>query len=186
MDGHVACVAVAGRFARLNPGAQAPLSAFPALATLRRPHPRTAALVDHPQRLPARTRLVAAVAALMLAVPVALATRLTPDARGWGTHEQLGLAPCWFRQWSGRACPTCGMTTAWAYAVRGDALAAVESNAGGAVLLVATVGAAAWLVAVAATGRPLGGRPPLRWAVSAATAWLVVTLADWARRLAGG
>jgi hypothetical protein len=129
---------------------------------------------------------VAAVAALTLTAPVALATRLTPDARGWGTHEQLGFAGCWFRQWSGRACPTCGMTTAWAYAVRGEALAAVESNVGGVLMLVATVGTAAWLAMVAATGRPLGGRPRLRWAVWTGTAWLIVTLADWARRLAGG
>jgi hypothetical protein len=78
------------------------------------------------------------------------------------------------------------MTTAWAYALRGDAFAAVNANLGGALLLVATFGGAAWLAAVAATGRPLGWPPQLRWVVVVATAWMVVTLVDWARRLADG
>ncbi|NBO19844.1 MAG: DUF2752 domain-containing protein, partial [Proteobacteria bacterium] len=38
---------------------------------------------------------------------------LTPDARGLGTHEQLGLPPCGFYLWYGLPCPSCGMTTSW-------------------------------------------------------------------------
>jgi hypothetical protein len=142
--------------------------------------------VDDPHRLTTRGRLIAAALGLALAAPVALATRLTPDPRGWGTHEQLGWARCWFREHVGRPCPMCGMTTAWAYAVRGDALAAVEANAGGAVLLATTVAAALWLAGVAATGRLAPARLRGRWIAAAATAWLVVTLLDWARRLVGG
>ena len=119
---------------------------------------------------------------LALVALIATATRLTPDPRGWGTHEQLGAAPCWFHQTTGHPCPACGMTTAWAYAVRGNALAAVNANAAGAILLLACMVASLWSLAAAATGRWLGRRPRVRTAVWLATAWLVVALADWARR----
>jgi hypothetical protein len=136
-------------------------------------------------RLAPPGRVLAGLAALVLIALVALATRLEPDERGWGTHEQIGWARCWMQQHWGRPCPTCGMTTAWAYAVRGDALAAVDANAGGLVLLVATLMTAAWLAVGAVTGRMVGGWPRPRTATWLATAWLVVTLMDWARRLAG-
>jgi hypothetical protein len=135
-------------------------------------------------RLSWRGRLAPGIAAIALVSPVALATQLTPDGRGVGTHEQLGWTPCWALQRWNRPCPTCGMTTAWAYAVRGDALAAVDANAGGAVLLVATLATAGWLAVAAATGRLVGGMPRPRMMAWLATAWLVVTLVDWARRLA--
>jgi hypothetical protein len=77
------------------------------------------------------------------------------------------------------------MTTAWAYAVRGDALAAVDANAGGAALLIATFGAAGWLSCGVVTGRLATGWLTPRRAAWLATAWLVVALVDWARRLAG-
>lgn len=53
--------------------------------------------------------------ALALAAPFALllANRLlAPDPRGFGTHEQLGLQPCWPMQHWGLPCPGCGVTTA--------------------------------------------------------------------------
>lgn len=34
-----------------------------------------------------------------------------PDPRGFGTHEQLGLAPCRTMEWAGIPCPGCGVTT---------------------------------------------------------------------------
>jgi hypothetical protein len=139
---------------------------------------------DDAVRLPWRSRMAAGLAAIVLLGPVALATRLMPDSRGWGTHEQLGSTPCWAQRMWNRPCPTCGMTTAWAYAVRGDALAAVDVNSGGAVLLVATLATASWLAVAAATGRLVGGWPRPRTAAWLATTWLVVTLMDWARRLA--
>jgi hypothetical protein len=78
------------------------------------------------------------------------------------------------------------MTTAWAYAVRGNALAAVEASAAGTLLLLASLFASAWLLAVAALGGWLGGRPRPRTAAWVATAWLVVALAEWARRCVEG
>jgi len=34
-----------------------------------------------------------------------------PDPRGFGTHEQFGLAPCRTMEWAGIPCPGCGVTT---------------------------------------------------------------------------
>ena len=36
---------------------------------------------------------------------------MDPDPRGFGTHEQLGLAPCRTMEWIGIPCPGCGVTT---------------------------------------------------------------------------
>lgn len=57
--------------------------------------------------------LIGAASALL-----ATARWLTPAANGWGTHQQLGLPPCFFHQMMGIPCPTCGMTTSFAHTVR--------------------------------------------------------------------
>ncbi|MBS1806800.1 MAG: DUF2752 domain-containing protein [Acidobacteria bacterium] len=49
---------------------------------------------------------------------LAIARWLSPSPNGWGTHQQLGLPPCFFHQMTGIPCPTCGMTTSFAYTVR--------------------------------------------------------------------
>ena len=54
-----------------------------------------------------------------LSIGFLLATYLTPDPRGLGTHEQLGLPPCTFKTWTGIPCPSCGCTTCFALFVRG-------------------------------------------------------------------
>ena len=43
---------------------------------------------------------------------------LKPAAIGYGTHTQLGLPPCWFLTLMHIPCPSCGMTTSFAYAIR--------------------------------------------------------------------
>jgi hypothetical protein len=61
--------------------------------------------------------------------------RASPDARGHGTHEQLGLPPCgWALQ--GYPCPTCGATTAACYVVHGNLLRALLAHPFGAVVAV--------------------------------------------------
>lgn len=35
----------------------------------------------------------------------------SPDERGYGTHEQLGLPPCMTMELAGFPCPGCGVTT---------------------------------------------------------------------------
>lgn len=57
-----------------------------------------------------------------------LAAAVEPDARGYGTHTQLGLPPCGFLLLTGSPCPGCGLTTAFAYGVRGHWAMAASSN----------------------------------------------------------
>src|SRR5207302_1856701 len=61
-------------------------------------------------------------AAAALVTLLATARMLSPDDRGHGTHEQLGLPPCTFYLTFGRPCPACGMTTSWAWLLRGNAV----------------------------------------------------------------
>jgi hypothetical protein len=51
-------------------------------------------------------------------VVLTIARVLSPSPNGLGTHQQLGLPPCFFHQMTGIPCPTCGMTTSFAHTVR--------------------------------------------------------------------
>lgn len=66
---------------------------------------------------------------------------LHPDARGYGTHEQVGLGPCGFPVYVGLPCPSCGMSTAFAYTVRGQWLRAAYAQPMGWLVCVATMAA---------------------------------------------
>ncbi|MCG8450556.1 MAG: DUF2752 domain-containing protein [Pirellulales bacterium] len=125
--------------------------------------------------------LLAAVAAGGLLLLMA-ARYLEPDPRGFGTHEQLGLTPCYFRQSTGHICPTCGMTTAWAHALRGDIGRAASTNLGGALLCLLVLWGAPWLMISTIMGRPWGVKLAPKVLLVIATAWLAVTLLDWLRR----
>ncbi len=111
-----------------------------------------------------------------------LARNLEPDPRGFGTHEQLGLTPCFFQQWTGHVCPTCGATTAWAYAVRGQLTQAVTVNLGGTLLCAATTIAVPWLLVSATVGRWIVCRLQGRVLLLVGTSWLLVVLLDWWQR----
>lgn len=56
------------------------------------------------------------------------ALAIEPDARGYGTHTQLGLPPCGFRLLTGSLCPGCGLTTAFAHGIRGEWSLAASAN----------------------------------------------------------
>lgn len=61
---------------------------------------------------------------------------IEPDARGYGTHTQLGLPPCGFLLLTGSPCPGCGLTTAFAHGVRGEWVLAATANPIGLVLFI--------------------------------------------------
>ena len=140
----------------------------------------TPTLPDARMRL--ASRLLAAGAGILGLALVIAARGLEPDPRGYGTHEQLGLSPCFFQEWTGRVCPACGTTTAWAHALRGDIRQAAAANLGGTLLCAVVVVGAPWLLSSAFAGRWLVVRPTLRWVLAAGTAWLAVALLDWLRR----
>lgn len=131
-----------------------------------------------------RVLLVLAGGALL--APLLIATQLTPSSRGMGTHQQLGLPACSLVQICGIRCPACGMTTSWAWMVRGRLLQAVRVNSGGALLAVIAAVMAPWLLGSGFRGRWLWGPPRETVALAIAVAVMVVTLVDWIVRVRGG
>ncbi len=63
-----------------------------------------------------------------------VARMVSPDPRGFGTHQQFGLPPCSVRTVFGYPCPGCGMTTCFAHFVRGEFAEATRANLAGVVL----------------------------------------------------
>lgn len=61
---------------------------------------------------------------------------LEPSGDGFGTHQQLGLPPCTSVALFGMKCPSCGMTTSWSLATRGEFIEAGRVNCGGLLLAV--------------------------------------------------
>jgi|HubBroStandDraft_6_1064221.scaffolds.fasta_scaffold703625_2 hypothetical protein len=82
-----------------------------------------------------------------------IATRLVPSPTGMGTHTQLGLDQCQFALRTGLPCPSCGMTTSYAWFARGNFPASFYVQPMGALLALGTIVMfwAAFYVAV--TGR---------------------------------
>lgn len=95
--------------------------------------PFTIPLVDGPVR-PAWDRFWAGTSVLLVALVVVALAGVTPDARGYNTHTQLGMAPCGWPTAYGMPCPTCGCTTAACMVVHGHWLDAVVTQPFGAVL----------------------------------------------------
>ena len=73
-------------------------------------------------------RLVWLSLACSSATTLAVAATLEPNLNGYGTHTQLGLPPCGFLLLTGSPCPGCGLTTAFAHAVRGSWGLAMSAN----------------------------------------------------------
>jgi hypothetical protein len=132
--------------------------------------------------------LALAVAALGLAALVVLRFGVAPDARGHGTHEQLGLPACASMELFGLPCPGCGVTTATAWAVRGELARAFLVQPFGLVVLLAiplfALYALQGLVRGRDLGRDLSALPKKPWLVLGSAlllaAWLyklVATLA---------
>lgn len=141
--------------------------------------PRASSVV----RMPASVRWWAASAAILGATLLATARGLEPDPRGYGTHEQLGLSPCLFQQWTNHVCPSCGITTAWAYAMRGDLRRAAAANVAGLLLWALTLAAVPWLLLAAIAGRWLLMPPTWPLVLGVGAVWIMVAVFDWLRRL---
>ena len=113
----------------------------------------------------AATRVWALFWLLLTGGLLTIAAILNPDPRGHGTHEQLGfgkfrLAPCGMYISTGYPCPTCGMTTAFAYTMRGNWVRAAAAQPSG-FLLALLCG----VVAIASAWTLVTGRNPLVWLI---------------------
>ena len=92
-------------------------------------------------------RVGAAVVALIGLAVLLAAAYVKPSPAGVGSHRQLGLHACGFYERTGYPCPTCGMTTAFAYTVRGRlgrALATQPAGALGALGCIVITAIAGW------------------------------------------
>jgi hypothetical protein len=135
-----------------------------------------------PASMPWSQRLLLVVVGGGLLALFAVAYAMSPDPRGYGTHQELGLPACWMVDVFGVRCPSCGMTTAWAHLVRGELIAALHANVGGALLAAASLLAAPWSLISGLRGRWLW-QPPSERVVLAAMAVIVsATLLDWCVR----
>jgi hypothetical protein len=91
-----------------------------------------------------RGRALLSVLSLGLIAGFCLAASLQPDPRGYGTHRQLGLPPCTVRLLFGIPCPSCGMTTSFAYLMRGQLGDAVRANPAGPFLALMCAALVPW------------------------------------------
>lgn len=132
----------------------------------------------------AAPRMVAAAVALAAAGPLVLAAWLEPAAAGLGTHEQLGLPACGWVAAAGIPCPSCGMTTAFAHAARGDLLGSFLVQPAGAILALA----AAMVAVVAAFTAATGAKSwEVLWSSLSPRVWtvlIVVVILAWVYKIA--
>ncbi len=138
------------------------------------------------ERLGPRSRLALAALAAAIVVVLGLARALKPDPRGFGTHSQLGLSPCTFRELTGQPCPSCGMTTAFSWASRGRLDRAWSANPAGAVIAPICLLAAAWLAVASARGSPRPFRSADAPLMVLVLGFVALGLVNWAVRLSRG
>jgi len=101
------------------------------------------------------SRMYAAIIAVAVCVILLAALWVTPSQRGVGTHHQLGLPTCGWIVAADIPCPTCGMTTSFAHAVRGHFLQSLFAQPMGLVLAIGTLLTGVIAIFTAVTGRSL-------------------------------
>lgn len=91
--------------------------------------------------------LVLHVAGLALSLcALVAAALLSPDPRGHGTHEQMGLSPCRYLVATGRPCISCGLTTSYSWMARARVVDAWRANPAGIPLFLVTLATPLWIV----------------------------------------
>ena len=111
---------------------------------------------------------------------------LSPDERGYGTHRQLGFGECGMLITTGLPCPTCGMTTAFAYTVRGRFIKALLAQPAGFLLALATIACVAGAAWVVVTGRIAPIRVPMVTPYRLFLGLLIVLLGGWGAKIVLG
>lgn len=135
---------------------------------------------DRPMR---SERILLGLIALGMIGVFAIAVKLKPDPRGFGTHQQLGLPACTFRTFTGYDCPHCGMTTSFSNIVRGNFGAAWAANPVGIPLAITCAVCIPWWLLVSVTGRWLVTREPLSWMLFGALGYVALALCVWVFRV---
>lgn len=108
-----------------------------------------------PRREPAWARGVALAIGLGCLAVLLRAATLPPSASGLGTHTAMGLNRCTFIDRTGLPCPSCGMTTSFAWFARGNLAASLYVQPMGALLALAAAMCVWGGLYIAFTGRPV-------------------------------
>ena len=137
-------------------------------------------------RRPGKARLIAAVVLGGCTALLWVAAWMTPAGEGMGSHQQLGFPPCSMLTLVGYPCPTCGMTTAFAFAMRGELRSAFNAQPAGLALALITVIAASLSLSIVVTSKV--------WAVNwyrvsptrVTLAAVLLVLAGWGYKVVAG
>src|SRR5688572_11984835 len=107
------------------------------------------------QRLTPVGRIIALSIALACLALLVTAVMIPPNRTGVATHTALGFDDCQFLVTTGIPCPSCGMTTSFAWFVRGNLLASLYVQPMGT-MLAAAAGMTFWGgLYIAITGKPI-------------------------------
>jgi hypothetical protein len=136
---------------------------------------------------PAAARGVAALLAAGCIAVLAVAVSLDPRGRLYGTHSDLvGMGPCGMLVMTGLPCPTCGMTTSFAYFVRGQWLMSMYAQPMGFALALGT--AVTLLTSLTVLVRGRWPRVQVLWLTPYRVflALLVLFVASWIFKIVSG
>lgn len=130
-----------------------------------------------------KVRVRATIVAVACLGAIGVSAYLSPDPRGFGTHEQLGLPPCISTKFAGAPCPLCGMTTAFSLMAHARPFDAFCAQPAGAALF----GICVLTFAGASTAAVLGYTPAHVAAFARArrlgSVTLMLLLGAWAYKL---
>jgi len=115
---------------------------------------------------------------------IALSLWLRPDDRLYGTHEQLGFPPCASRVLLGIPCPSCGLTTSFAFMSHGHPVRAFQAHYLGPFLYVGMLAYLAFLMVCLIRGQRIRMRWPGWVPYSLVFGGLVIYLLCWVIRVA--
>jgi|688.fasta_scaffold00784_26 hypothetical protein len=124
------------------------------------------------QPLPLWLRILLVLIPLGLGSLLIVASQLSPDRRGFGTHQQLGFPECSFILLWDIPCPMCGMTTSWSHLMHGQIMQSFEANQGGALLGLTSMLA----IPVCLWRAWLGTATRKNWLSSATLLWLCIVI----------
>jgi hypothetical protein len=117
-----------------------------------------------------------------IVVVFGIAGWLTPDSRGFGTHQQLGMPACSFQLITGIKCPHCGLTTSFSWFIRGQFEKSFRANPAGLVLAIASVGILIWTIVVNIRGAFVITNAPGRDAMFGFGIWVLLSIVIWVFR----
>jgi len=135
------------------------------------------------RELTRKDRLLAGLVGAGIFVVFGIAVWLTPDPRGFGTHQQLGMPPCTFRTLTGVNCPHCGLTTSFSWFVRGQFQQSMQANPAGLMLAVVSVLILVWSIVVSVRGAFVITHEPGRVFLIGFGIWVLVSIVIWSLRL---